>query len=154
MEAPSSCNQQNWHFIIVTDHDKKRLAHDISGGNHHFVECSGLIYLCFQKGWTHENFSIVKSVARARYHMKLSAHLRGFQCIWNAGIGDQGRLRKMLALPLTFDVIGALAIGRAKATAPDVEAPRRPLEGIFSWDRFDRPAFSLYPVKKAQAYPY
>ena len=47
VEAPSSCNQQNWHFIIVTDHDQKRLAHDISGGNHHFVECSALIYLCF-----------------------------------------------------------------------------------------------------------
>ena len=38
VEAPSSCNQQNWHFIIITDHDRKRLAHDISGGNHHFID--------------------------------------------------------------------------------------------------------------------
>ncbi len=154
VEAPSSCNQQNWHFIIVTDHDRKRLAHDISGGNHHFIECSALIYLCFQKGWTHGNFSIVQSVAGACYHMMLSAHLRGFQCIWNAGIGDHDRLRKMLALPQTFDVIGALALGRAKPTAPTVKAPRRPVEEIFSWDRFDRPASSIYPVKMAQAYPY
>ena len=122
VEAPSSCNQQNWHFIIVTDHDRKRLAHDISGGNHHFIECSALIYLCFQKGWTHGNFSIVQSVAGACYHMMLSAHLRGFQCIWNAGIGDHDRLRKMLALPQTFDVIGALALGRAKPTAPPLGA--------------------------------
>ena len=154
VEAPSSCNQQNWHFIIVTDHDRKRLAHDISGGNHHFVECSAVIYLCFQKGWTHVNFSIVQSVAGACYHMMLSAHLRGFQGIWNAGIGDHGRLRKMLALPPTFDAIGALAIGRAKATAPNVKAPRRPLEEIFSWDKFDQPVSSLYPVEMAQAYPY
>jgi nitroreductase/SAM-dependent methyltransferase len=154
VQAPSSCNQQNWHFIIVTDQQRKRLAHEISGGNHHFAECSALIYLCFQKGWTHGNFSIVQSVAGACYHMMLSAHLRGFQCIWNAGIGDQNRLREMLALPLTFDVIGALAIGRAKPSAPDVKAPRRPTDEIFSWETFQRPAASCYPVKAADEYPY
>lgn len=117
VEAPSSCNQQNWHFIVVADLAQKLRARDISGGNHHFSECSALIYLCFQKGWTHGNLSIVQSVAGACYHMMLSAHLRGFQCIWNAGIGDQVALREMLELPQTFDVIGALAIGRAKSTA-------------------------------------
>ena len=101
-EAPSSCNQQNWHFVIVTDPARKRRARDIAGGNPHFAECSALVYLCFQKGWTHGNFSIVQSVAGACYHMMLSAHLRGYQCIWNAGIGDHGRLREMLALPPIF----------------------------------------------------
>jgi nitroreductase len=129
VEAPSSCNQQNWHFIIVADPVRKERARDISGGNHHFAECSALIYLCFQKGWTHGNFSIVQSVAGACYHMMLSAHLRGFQCIWNAGIGDQAALREMIGLPQTFDVIGALAIGRAKSTAPKMKAPRRPVPG-------------------------
>ena len=154
VEAPSSCNQQNWHFIIVADPARKDRAREISGGNHHFSECSALIYLCFQKGWTHGNFSIVQSVAGACYHMMLSAHLRGFQCIWNAGIGDQVALRDMIGLPPTFDVIGALAIGRAKSTAPKMKAPRRPVPEIFSWERFERPAASLYPVKAADAYPF
>ncbi|MCK0100700.1 nitroreductase family protein [Pseudohalocynthiibacter sp. F2068] len=154
VEAPSSCNQQNWHFIIVTDPARKKRAREISGGNHHFAECSALIYLCFQKGWTHGNFSIVQSVAGACYHMMLSAHLRGFQCIWNAGIGDHVALREMLDLPQTFDVIGALAIGRAKSTAPKMKAPRRSVEEIFSWERFERPEASLYPVKDAAVYPY
>jgi nitroreductase/SAM-dependent methyltransferase len=154
VEAPSSCNQQNWHFIIVTDPERKRLAREISGGNHHFEFCSALIYLCFQKGWTHGNFSIVQSVAGACYHMMLSAHLRGFQCIWNAGIGDHAALRDMLALPETFEVQGALAIGRAKPTAPAMKAPRRPVSEVFSWDRFARPERSVYPVKPADAYPY
>jgi len=154
VEAPSSCNQQNWHFIIVTDQDRKQRARNISGGNHHFADCAALIYLCFQKGWTHGNFSIVQSVAGACYHMMISTHLRGFQCIWNAGIGDQSQLREMLGLPLAFDVIGALAIGRAKPSAPRVKAPRRPLEEIFSWEKFDRPATACYPVKQADTYPY
>lgn len=154
VEAPSSCNQQNWHFIIVAEQARKQRAREISGGNHHFSECSALIYLCFQKGWTHGNFSIVQSVAGACYHMMLSAHLRGFRCIWNAGIGDLVALREMLDLPQTFDVIGALAIGRAKSTAPKMKAPRRPVDEIFSWERFERPETSLYPVKDAAVYPF
>ena len=62
-EAPSSCNLQNWHFVIVTDPESKPRARDISGGNLHFAHCSALIFLCFQKGWTHGNFSIAQSVA-------------------------------------------------------------------------------------------
>jgi nitroreductase len=153
-EAPSSCNQQNWHFIIVTDPARKRMAREISGGNPHFAECSALIYLCFQKGWTHGNFSIVQSVAGACYHMMLSAHLRGYQCIWNAGIGDHGRLRAMLELPETFEVQGALAIGRAKASAPPMKAPRRPFAEVHSRERFDRPAHAVYPAKPAASYPF
>jgi nitroreductase len=154
IEAPSSCNQQNWHFIIVTDPQKMRRAHEISGGNHHFSECSALIYLCFQKGWTHGNFSIVQSVAGATYHMMLSAHLRGFQCIWNAGIGDKEQLCEMLGLPPIFELQGTLAIGRAKPTAPTMKAPRRPFDEVHSWERFERPECSRYPVKPAPSYPF
>lgn len=154
IEAPSSCNQQNWHFIIVTDRERKRRAREISGGNHHFEFCSALVYLCFQTGWTHGNFSIVQSVAAACYHMMLSAHLRGFDGIWNAGIGDHAALREMLGLPETFQVQGALAIGRAKPSAPPMKAPRRPVDEVFSFETFARPPSSVYPVKPAEAYPY
>src|SRR5690606_9612104 len=153
-QAPSSCNQQNWHFVIVTGRERLARARDISGGNHHFAECSALIYLCFQKGWTHGNFSIVQSVAGAAYHMMLSAHLRGFQCIWNAGIGDHAALREMLGLPPIFELQGALAIGRALPSAPPMKAPRRPFEEVHSWERFERPARTIYPAKPAGAYPF
>ncbi len=153
-EAPSSCNQQNWHFIIVTDRARLARARDISGGNHHFAECSALVYLAFQKGWTHGNFSIVQSVAGACYHMMLSAHLRGFHCIWNAGIGDHAALREMLGLPPIFELQGALAIGRARPSAPPMKAPRRPFDEVHSWERFERPGRAVYPAKPAEAYPF
>lgn len=154
IEAPSSCNQQNWHFIVVTDPERKRRAREISGGNHHFEFCSALIFLCFQKGWTHGNFSIAQSVAAACYHMMLSAHVRGFDSIWNAGIGDHALLREMLQLPPIFELQCALAIGRAKPSAPDMKAPRRRARDVMSWETFDRPAASIYPVKEASAYPF
>lgn len=154
IEAPSSKNQQNWHFVVVTDREMLKRADAIAGGNPHFAECSALIYLCFQKGWTHGNFSIVQSVAAACYHMIVSAQLRGLATIWNAGIGDHAALRDMLGIPKIFELQGALAIGRVKQMKPLPKAPRRPLEEVLSWDRFDRPAHTIYPVKPAQEYPY
>lgn len=154
IQAPSSCNHQNWHFVVIDDPDLKRRARDISGGNSHFEYCSALIYLCFQKGWTHDKFSIVQSVAGACYHMMLSAHLRGFSTIWNAGIGDTSAIAAMLGTPPIFEIVGALCIGRAKPSAPDMKAPRRPPGDVFSWNRFTRPTHAVYPAKPAASYPY
>ncbi|MEQ8584929.1 MAG: nitroreductase family protein [Thalassobaculaceae bacterium] len=154
MQAPSSCNQQQWHFVIVDDRDMLMKCHDISGGNHHFAECSALVYLCFQKGWTHGNFSVVQSVAGACYHMMLSAHLRGYDTIWNAGIGSNQALAELFGVPPIFEIVGALAIGRARPTAPAMKAPRRPFDEVHSWNGFSRPARTLYPAKPAPAYPY
>lgn len=153
-QAPSSCNQQQWHFIIVTDPATKKRVCEIAGGNPHFADCSALIYLTFQKGWTHGNFSVVQSVAAAGYHMMLSAHLRGFSSIWNAGIGPHAPLRDLLDVPPIFELQGALAIGRPLDTAPPMKAPRRPSEDVMSFDRFLRPAPSIYPVKPAADYPF
>lgn len=152
-EAPSSCNQQQWHFVIVTDKDRLRQACEIAGGNPHFAECSALIYLTYQMGWAHRNNSIVQSVAAAAYHMLLSAHLRGFAGIWNAGIGDHGALHEMLDLPQIFQLQGALAIGRPVEEAYPHKAPRRPPSSILSFETFQRPAHTIYPVKPADAYP-
>ncbi len=152
-QAPSSCNQQQWHFVVVTDRDALRRARDIAGGNPHFAECGALIYLTFQKGWAHRNYSVVQSVGAAGYHMLLSTHLRGYSGIWNAGVGDHGALREMLGIPEIFEILGALAIGRAGETAPAMKAPRRPDETIMSFGRFERPAHTIYPVKPADSYP-
>lgn len=153
-EAPSSCNQQQWHFVVVDDPELKRRAHDIAGGNPHFATCAALVYLCFQKGWTHGNFSVVQSVAGAAYHMMLSAHLRGYSAIWNAGIGDKAALAGMMGVPPTFEIIGALAIGRPRPSAPAMKAPRRPFAEVHSWNRFERTPESRYPAKPADEYPF
>jgi len=154
LQAPSSCNHQNWHFVAVDDPALKTRAREISGGNHHFQFCSVLIYLCFQKGWTHDKFSIVQSVAAACYHMMISAHLRGYSSIWNAGIGDTAAIAQMLGIPPTFEIQGALCIGVAKPTAPAMKAPRRPWGEVWSWNKFARPGRAVYPVKPASQYPY
>ena len=152
-QAPSSSNQQTWHFVIVTDRAMLRRACEIAGGNPHFADCSALIFLTFQKGWAHRNYSVVQSVAAAAYHMLLSAHLRGYAGIWNAGIGDHAALHEMLELPQIFELLGALAIGRAAEDALPIKAPRRPTASILSFETFQRPAATIYPARPAARYP-
>ena len=154
LAAPSSCNQQNWHFVVIGDPALKRRAAAIAGGNPHFLDCAVIIYLCFQKGWTHDKFSIVQSVAGACDHMILSAHLRGYESIWNAGIGDTAEIARMLGIPPIIEVQGALCLGYAKPDAPAIKPPRRALESVRSWNCFARPASSIYPVQPCSRYPY
>ncbi len=154
LEAPSSCNQQMWHFVVLDKREDLVRCNEIAGGNPHFAECSALIYISFQKGWTHDNFSVVQGVAAGAYHMILSAHLRGLVSIWNAGIGDHVALRKMMRIPPIFELQGAIALGWPRVDAPKIKAPRRPLDDVLSFDRFSRPDHTIYPARPAKAYPY
>lgn len=154
LQAPSSCNQQMWHFVVLDQREDLIRCNEIAGGNPHFAECSALIYLTFQKGWTHDNFSVVQGVAAGAYHMIISAHLRGLSSVWNAGIGDHAPLRAMMQIPPKFELIGALAIGWPREDAPKVKAPRRPVDSVMSFGGFDRPAQTIYPARPAPEYPY
>ena len=154
IEAPSACNHQNWHFVVVSEPEMKKRMYALSGVNPHILSASATIYVCFQKGWFHDKFSVVQSAAAAAYHLILSAHVRGLGTIWNAGIGDVGEVAAALGVPPSFEIMGAVTIGHAKDTAPTVKPPRRPPATVRSWNRFERPESATYPMVPAAAYPY
>ncbi len=45
LHAPSSCNQQEWHFVVVESAVRKQEAQAIAAGNRHFLDCATIIYL-------------------------------------------------------------------------------------------------------------
>lgn len=153
-EAPSACNHQMWHFVLVDDSKTKAQLQHYSGSNHHFVTCSTIVILCFHKGWNHNKFAVVQSTAAAAYHMSISAHLRGLGATWNAGIGNKDKVSTLLQIPPQFEVIGALCLGWPKADAPAIKPPRRPLDSVRSWGTFLRPKDEIYPLKNSASYPY
>lgn len=150
LEAPNACNHQMWHFIVVRDQAAKDRLQTISGSNEHFSSCGAIILLCFHQGWNHNKFAVVQSVAAAAYHMSLSAHLRGLGATWNAGIGNGEKIRALVGLPPEFEVIGTLCLGWPAPEAPDLKPPRRPLETVRSYERFERPAADCYPLAPAK----
>ena len=128
----------------------KKRARAISGGNHHFEFCSVLIYLCFQKGWTHDKFSIVQSVAGACYHMMLSAHLRGYRDDLECRHRRHRGGRRHAGHSADFrDPRGALH-RPAEADAPaDEGAAPSARRGLVGQHVFERPAHATYPAKPA-----
>lgn len=154
VSAPCASNTQNWHFVVVTDPGLRHRVQEIAGGNPHLATCGAIIFLCFQKGWSHDKFAIVQSVAAACYHMMLSAHLRGLATVWNAGIGNPDRVAELLGVPAIFEIQGALAVGYAADDAPLIKAPRRPAGEVWSWNGFHRPEHSLYPVRGGPPFPF
>ncbi len=149
LEAPNACNHQMWHFIVVRDQAAKDRLQAISGSNEHFSSCGAIILLCFHQGWNHNKFAVVQSVAAATYHMSLSAHLRGLGATWNAGIGNGEKIRALVGLPAEFEVIGTLCLGWPAPEAPNLKPPRRPLESVRSYERFERPEAERYPLAPA-----
>jgi len=154
LEAPTACNHQMHHFVVVSDQEQKEGLQRISGSNDHFLHASHLIILCFQKGWNHNKFAVVQSTAALAYHLCLSAHLRGVGTVWNAGIGNTEAVCSMLAIPATFEIIGILCLGWPDYGLENSKPPRRGLETVRSHGVFRRPADHLYPLRNAAKYPY
>lgn len=154
MNAPTSCNHQMWHYVVVCEQEKKDRLQKLSGSNEHFTSSGAIVILCFHMGWNHNKFAVVQSVAAAAYHMSLSAHLRGYGASWNAGIGNGEKVKALLGIPAQFEVIGAVCIGAPAPGAPRLTPPRRPLEAVRSYERFERPPEQIYPLAGEPPYSY
>jgi len=154
LEAPTACNHQMWHFVVVRDQATKEALQKISGSNDHFVTSAVIILPCFHMGWNHNKYAVIQGSAAAIYHMSLSAHLRGLAATWNAGIGNGDRVKGLVGIPHFMEIIGALCIGYPDPAAPSFKPPRRPLEVVRSYERFLRPETAIYPLKPAHRYRY
>ena len=153
-QAPTACNHQLHHFVIVDDHDLKQKLQKISGSNDHFVNCSHIIILCFQKGWNHNKFAVVQSTAAVTYNICLSAQTRGISSVWNAGIGNVAAVKNLLEIPNTHEVIGALCLGYPDGNSEHSKPPRKPVEIVSSYNRFYKNPDYLYPLRKNKSYKF
>ena len=153
-EAPTACNHQMHHIVVVnTEKDKIKLQ-KISGSNDHFISASHIFVLCFQKGWNHNKFAVVQSTAAMTYHMCLSAQLRGIGTVWNAGIGSAQKVAKLLSIPAEFEIVGVLCLGYASEVVVSSKPPRRGINVIRSYNHFSRPDDHTFPLKSAKEFIY
>ena len=153
-EAPTACNHQMHHIVVVNTKKDKVKLQKISGSNDHFISASHIFVLCFQKGWNHNKFAVIQSTAAMTYHMCLSAHIRGIGTVWNAGIGNAQKVAKLLSIPIEFEIVGVLCLGYASDEVVSSKPPRRGIDVIRSYDQFNRPNDHIFPLKSAQEFIY
>ena len=145
--APSACNHQMWHFILIDNPLIKSRVQSISGSNFHFKEAPWLILICTHLGWNHNKFAVIQSAAAASQMILYFADKVGISGCWNAGIGDTNLISKLLKINRNFLCIGAITLGYSgKLRGFEIKPPRRPINSIVSKNIFRRPEESIYPL--------
>ena len=120
--APSSCNRQTLHFLII---DNKKLISKITetvrGGNPFFLKapCFIIILIDFRcYNLPLEKYTIYQDAAAAIQNMLLMAHNMGLGACWASYTSDSGMIineravRTELNLPKYLKIAGLIAIGK------------------------------------------
>jgi len=144
--APSACNSQPWHFIIIDDPEKRKaLAAAASGGIlpiNHFVHTAPVLVAVLATrpnataafgAWVKKKTFAMMDVGIATEHFCLQAAQDGLgTCM--LGWFNERQVRRALALPASTRPLLLLTVG--KPASPPPPRKRKPLEEITSWNTF------------------
>jgi len=139
--APSAANIQPWHFIIVSDH-QKREALSKSGMFSRFLSDSPVVIVGCGNRKASRWYIVDTTIALQ--NMVLAATAEGLGTCW-VGSFDEEHVRKLLDIPDQFSVIAIIAIGHAREERDLAGAilhlfrRRKQLKEIASRDKFGDP---------------
>jgi nitroreductase len=140
--SPSANNVQPWHFIVVTDAEKRKA---LSKGIYakFLKNTPAVIALCGDQQASPKWY--VVDVALAGENMVIAATAEGLGTCW-IGSFEEKDVKELLAVPENFRVVALLAVGYAKeregVTTKIMHLVRRrkALSEICSWERFGNKA--------------
>ena len=138
--APSASNMQPWHFIVVTDPDKRK---ELSGGRYaHFLKDTPLVIVgCGDAEMSPRWYAV--DVTIALQQMVLAATSEGIGTCWIGSFNEEEIVRA-LKVPARYKVVAMLAVGYAKEKL-DLGAllvrsrNRKNMGDITSYGEFGRP---------------
>jgi len=139
--APSANNIQPWHFIVVTDPEKRaKLAKAPFAG--FLKEAPVVIVGCGDRKASPKWFMV--DVAIAMQNMVLTATSEGLGTCW-VGSFNEDQVRGMLKIPENYRVVALLALGYPREKIDfqgrilHLVRRRKKLEKIVSFEEFGRP---------------
>jgi len=138
--APSASHIQPWHFIVVTDQQKRR---KLGGIFAKFLSQTSTVIVGCGDRKASSKWHIVDTTI-ALQNMVLAATAEGLGTCW-VGSFDEGQVKKILKIPENFSVIALLAVGcpREKrdlaAQALHFFRRKKEMGKIVSLEEFGRP---------------
>ena len=111
--APSACNRQGWHFLVIDDNEEKqRVFQGISNPDPHKALAGGtvLIYVLYDGRLNPEKHANVQSAAAAIQNMLLMAHALGLGACWYSSFCD-GVVRRHYQIPDHYLIVAAVTLG-------------------------------------------
>lgn len=139
--APSAHNSQPWHYIIVTDPEKRRKIAE-SGRWAGFLKNTPVVIVGCGDTEASPDWYVV-DVAISMQNMILEATELGLGTCW-VGSFDQNTVKTILNIPEKYKVVALLALGypangiELTSKLLHVIKPRKKLEEIYSVNEFKR----------------
>ena len=121
MWAPSACNKQAWHFIVV----KKKETVDrlsVAGGPPFLKNAPVIVYVLYRSDITELYNANIQSASAAVQNMLLTAHSLGLGSVWLCEFGNRKKIADILRIPEKHMLVCAVLLGYGKETP---KAPKR-----------------------------
>jgi len=136
--TPSAKNLQPWHFIVVTNPDKR---HILSKGvfAKFFKNTRAVIALCGNEKASPDWYIV--DVALAGENMVIAATAEGLDTCW-VGSFDEAEVKQLLGVPENLRVVALLAVRNGnnkidlKTKINNFIRPRKKLDEVASWERY------------------
>lgn len=131
--APSACNRQPWHFVVVRDEAVRRALHGCYD-RAWFASAPLYIVACADpsRAWTRPADGKLHAdidAAIAAEHLCLAAAEQGLGTCWVCNF-DPGRCREAIALPEPLLPVAIFPVGYPAQTEAPAEKKRLPLAEI------------------------
>ena len=145
--APSACNYQPWHFVIVSDEELRREIAKAANGQSWMAAAPITVVACGLPGQAYEGMgghgnSADIDVAIALDHLTLAAVGDGLGTCW-IGAFAEPQIKRLLGVPRSVKVVAMTPLGypaSANLNRLMEETQRKPAAEVFSTDRYDGPA--------------
>lgn len=140
--APSASNFQPWHFIVVTDSEKRRILSRSGMFARHLAESPVVIVGCGNKR-TSPKWHVI-DVSIAMQNMVLAATAEGLGTCWIGSFNEE-LIQRMLRIPGRFKIVALLAVGYPRKKSDIMRRithlvlRRKKLEKIVSLEEYGKP---------------
>jgi len=145
--APSACNIQGWHFIIIKNQKIKNKIVDLGGSIIIKNAPIGILVLYDKRTKNTEYQDYIQSASAAIQNILLSAHAHNLGACWICHLPPKKELRKLFKIKKYLDPIAYIIMGHPKNEVQSVKR-KYELEEIISIDKFYRKT----PIETSEKY--
>ena len=138
--SPSAVNYQPWHFVVVTDPEKKKVLSEGQYGK--FVAEAPVVIVGLADKVRSPKWHIVDTTI-ALQTMVLAATSEGLGTCW-VGSFPEGKVRQALGVPDDYVILALIPLGYSRERDDRGKEPPRPknrksLKEIVSYESFGQP---------------
>lgn len=145
--APSACNIQPWHFVLVSDPATRAKIAQAAHNQTWIAQAPVIVVACglpvkAYKGMGGYGNSVDIDLAIALDHVTLAAVAEGLGTCW-IGAFNEAEVKVLLGVSAHVKVVAMIPLGypaKPDLIRPLDEARRKPLTELFSTDKYQGPA--------------